>query len=82
MNPSLKIKDLANAFASRQVGRMGIVGCKDPELVNRSFNELTGALEKHLINGSFFLLGDTPTAADFAFYGQWSQLVIDRSPDK
>ena len=82
MNPSLKIKDLANAFASRQVSRMGIVGCEDPEIINRSFHELTGALERHLLNGSFFLLGGTPTAADFAFYGQWSQLVIDRSPDE
>ena len=61
---------------------MKIVGCDNPELVFRSFHTLIGALDKHLCKGSFFMVDQTPTVADFALYGQLSQLVIDRTPDE
>ena len=76
---------------------MGVVGCNDPALVLRSLHCLAGALERHLATGSLCLLGSTPTQvegdretpaltgcsqADFALYGQLSQLVIDRTPDE
>ena len=32
--------------------------------------------------GNLCLLGSLPTAADFALYGQLSQLVVDNTPDR
>ena len=61
---------------------MKMVGCDNPELVSRTFNVFVGSLEKHLSDGSFCILGKTPTTADFALYGQLSQLVVDRTPDE
>ena len=52
-------------------------------LVHRSLHCLAGALERHLATtGSLCLLGPTPSQADFALYGQFSQLVADRTPDE
>ena len=73
---------MGRQFGSRQVGRMKIVGCDNPELVSRSFDAFVGALERHLSDGSLCILGKTPTTADFALYGQLSQLVVDRTPDE
>ena len=69
-------------FGSRQVSRMGMVGCDNPDMVRRSLSTLASAVEDHLLKGSFFLLGSSPTIADFALYGQLSQIIIDRSGDK
>ena len=52
-------------------------------LVHRSLHCLAGALERHVSStGSLCLLGPTPTQADFALYGQLSQLLADRTPDE
>ena len=59
-----------------------MVGCDNPVMVTRSLASLTSAVEDHLIKGSFFLLGPSPTIADFALYGQLSQIIIDRSGDE
>ena len=69
-------------FGQRQMERMKIVGCDNPDMVLRSFTSIVGALETHLQNGSFFLLGGRPTIADLALYGQLSQLVIDMTGDQ
>ena len=69
-------------FGSRQVSRMGMVGCDNPAMVARSLTALASAVEDHLLKGSFFLLGSSPTIADFALYGQLSQIIIDRSGDE
>ena len=61
---------------------MELVGCKDPVLVERTLRDLFGALEAHLEQGNMFMFGHCPSAADFAFYGQASQLVVDRTPDE
>jgi len=73
---------MGRMFGSRQVGRMKIVGCDNPDLVWRSFDAFLGSLERHLADGSLCILGKTPTIADFALYGQISQLVVDRTPDE
>ena len=73
---------MGNQFGSRQVERMKIVGCDNADVVMRSFTTIVAALEKHLQNGSFFMLGSSPTVADFALYGQVSQIVIDRTGDQ
>ena len=62
---------------------MKLVGCQDPALVLRTLHCLCGALQRHVADtGSLCLLGHTPTTADFALYGQLSQLVVDRTPDE
>ena len=46
-------------------------------------NPNPGALERHLAStGSLCILGPTPTQADFALYGLFSQLIADRTPDE
>ena len=69
-------------IGSRQVSRMAMVGCDNPDMVRRSLTSLASALEAHLLRGSMFLLGSTPTIADFALYGQLSRVIIDRSGDE
>ena len=44
-------------FGSRQVSRMRMVGCDNPDMVQRSLFSLATAVEDHLLRGSFFLLG-------------------------
>ena len=77
-----QLEELGAQFGARQVDRMKMVGCDQAEVVLRSFTSLAAALEQHLQNGSFFMLGGSPTAADFALYGQLSQLLIDRTGDE
>jgi len=80
--PLEQCAQMGRQFGSRQVGRMKVVGCDSTELVERSAASLLGPLERHLAPGNLCLLGPDPTAADFALYGQLSQLVIDTSADK
>lgn len=77
-----QLADIGRQFGARQVGRMKIVGCDNKETVLRSMHGLLGPLENHLQNGSLCILGSTPTIADFALYGQLSQLIVDRTPDQ
>jgi len=79
--PLAQSAEMGRQFGARQVGRMVVVGCSDKELVSRSANQLLSALEDHLAPGNLCLLGPLPTPADFALYGQLSQLVVDRTPD-
>jgi len=71
----------AQQFRNRQVGRMGLVGCtpgNDP-LITASTRRLLEILEAHLPNG-LFLFGTRPSHAEFALYGQLSQLAVDPTP--
>lgn len=80
--PLEQCAEMGRQFGSRQVGRMKVVGCDSTELVERSFSSLLAPLERHLAPGNLCLLGPDPTGADFALYGQLSQLVVDRSADR
>jgi len=73
--------EMGRQFGARQVGRMKVVGCDNPEVVQRSATAILGALEDHLAPGNLHLLAARPAPADFALYGQLSQLVVDRSAD-
>ena len=80
--PLEQMAEFGHQFGARQVSRMKIVGCDNAAMVTRSLTALVSPLEKHLQAGSMFMLGATPTIADFALYGQLSQIVIDRTGDE
>ena len=80
--PLAQMAQFGDQFGGRQVSRMKIVGCDNADLVTRSLTALVSPLEKHLDAGSMFMLGGTPTVADFALYGQLSQIIIDRTGDQ
>jgi len=70
------------AFAERQVGRLGVVGSNPTTapVIEDSYMRLLGLLDAHLTT-SRFLFGDRPASADFALYGQLTQLVaFDPTP--
>ncbi len=67
---------LAAMFAERQIGRLAVVG-SSPEtapVIERSYRRLLTALDG-LVRERPFLFGARPAAADFALYGQLTQLA-------
>jgi len=80
--PLEQVREFGEEFGSRQLSRMHMVGCKDKATVDRSFQYFASTLDSHLEKGSMFITGPTPTVADFALYGQFSQLLADCSPDR
>lgn len=70
------------AFAERQVGRLGVVGSSPvtAPVIEESYRRLLRVLDAHLTT-SRFVFGGRPAAADFALYGQLTQLVgFDPTP--
>ena len=72
-------EQLAPFIQQTQVGRVGVVGCPD-STIHPTAHAVCALLERHFATGARFLLGDAPCVADFAFYGQMSQWVVDRTP--
>lgn len=69
-------------FAERQVGRLGVVGSNPvtAPVIEDSYRRLLQCLDAHL-TASRFLFGDRPASADFALFGQLTQLVaFDPTP--
>jgi len=60
---------------------MGIVGCtrENFPLIEASARAVLDAIEAH-VTDSFFLFGTCPCLAEFALYGQLSQLGTDPTP--
>ena len=69
-------EEIKNFIIERQTQRLWVVGSSNEtaDLIESSFNRFLIAFNKHLIT-SRFLLGDQPSSADFAFFGQISQIV-------
>jgi len=69
-------------FAERQIERLPVVGSNEATapVIEASYRRLLATLEARL-RASRFVLGARPGAADFALYGQLSQLVgFDPTP--
>jgi glutathione S-transferase len=70
------------AFATRQIERLAIVGSNPTTAptIEASYRRLLAALAAHL-ERSRFVMGDRPGVADFALYGQLTQLAgFDPTP--
>lgn len=68
-------------FEQRQVERLDRVGCASVSVpcIERAAREFLAVLERHAA-ASLFFFGSRPSAAEFALYGQLSQLVLDEVP--
>lgn len=75
--PRDRVEPLAKAFAERQVGRLWVVGSNEDTapVIEESYRRFLRDLDAHLATTPF-LLGERPAAADFAFYGQLTQLAL------
>ena len=64
------------AFAERQIGRLAVVGSSPATaaLIEASYRRLLGLLDA-LVLAAPFVFGRRPAAADFALFGQLSQLA-------
>jgi hypothetical protein len=72
------VEQFSTMFRARQVGRMALVGCTpaNDAIIVTSTRALLAILEAHVCDG-FFLFGTRPSQAEFAIYGQLSQLGVD-----
>ena len=75
-------ENLSKVFSDRQTGRLSVVGSNETtkETIESSYRRLATILDK-LIETNRFIFGARPASADFALYGQLTQLaIIDPTP--
>ena len=75
-------RQLKAHFTERQIGRLGFVGSNEQTapIIDASYRRLLKLLETHFEQDQF-LLGGRPGSADFALFGQLTQLVgFDPTP--
>jgi glutathione S-transferase len=80
--PEEQAVNLGKLFAERQIGRLAIVGSNPTtaKIIEASYQRLLNLLDAHLTDHRF-VFGDRPGAADFALYGQLTQLAgFDPTP--
>ena len=70
-------EEFAKGFAKRQIERLYVVGSNDitAQTIEASYERLIKILDK-LIARKGFVLGARPSSADFALFGQLTQLAI------
>lgn len=70
-------RTFADQFAKRQIDRLYVVGSNEvtAQTIETSYERFLGILDE-LIARRGFVLGARPSAADFAIYGQLTQLAI------
>lgn len=75
------IEEQARVWRDRQVGRLDIVGvgAAAQPVIEASAGRVLAALDRQVVEHGY-LFGSRPSAADFAFYGQLSQLTTDPTP--
>jgi glutathione S-transferase len=77
-----KIEAYAAAFRYRQVGRMALVGCTaaNQAIIETTCARLLAILEAHVVEQPY-LFGSRPSLAEFGWFGQLSQLIVDPTPN-
>jgi len=68
-------------FRRRQISRMAILGAtaENKPLLDQSYRRILAAFEPHVGMNSY-LFGTRPSLADFAWFGQLSQMATDPTP--
>lgn len=82
MIPDAQAEQFGEQFAERQIGRLGVVGSNPTTapVIEASYRRLLQLLDARL-GAARFVIGDRPGAADFALYGQLTQLAgFDPTP--
>lgn len=80
--PDENIATMKKMFSERQISRLYVVGSNDTTapVIEESYQRFLNILNSHLREYPY-LLGHTPSSADFACYGQLTQLVqFDPTP--
>jgi glutathione S-transferase len=74
--PDAELRALGKEIAARQTSRLGVVGSNatTAPVIEESYARLLRLLDARL-TGSRFVMGGRPGAADFALYGQLTQLA-------
>ena len=79
---SVEAKAMADNIAQRQISRLPVVGSSEltTPVIESSFERLVGIMDR-IIERQGFVLGTRPSSADFAIFGQLTQLgLIDPTP--
>ena len=74
--PTDTLKEVKKYIYDRQHGRLWVVGSNDTTaaLIDSSYKRFVKLMDNHL-SVSKFLFGEKPSSADFAIYGQLTQLI-------
>ena len=74
--PETDLRAAGEVFAKRQIDRLWVVGSNPTTapVIEESYERLLALLDAHLAT-SRFVMGSRPGAADFALFGQLTQLV-------
>lgn len=79
-----EIEPRSRFVRERQIGRLHVVGSNETTtaVIEESYLRFLNCFDRHIQNGPF-LFGRRPAAADFALYGQLTQLAaFDPTPSK
>ena len=68
-------------FRQRQISRMVILGAttENKPLLEESYRRMLAAFEPH-VGMTSYLFGSRPSLADFAWFGQFSEMATDPTP--
>ncbi len=75
-------RQASDAFSQRQISRLYVVGSSalTASVIESSYERLVGIMDR-IIERQGFVLGTRPASADFAIYGQLTQLgLVDPTP--